>query len=280
MVTSIAQNWLDENRHRAFPMDRSEWRKSVSPESGLDCVMLDATLFDPGASSEERLDVSSVSVSESMTTVSMRYAGKTFSVGLTGGDVHGEGSFDARAMLIDGAGEEKASVKLVFSSHAHILENVGTGEWELGCRVERARVIWMPCGTGVDGIRVNGSKGVIGVARQKTASGSVVLQDGYRTSPVISGGKVVVRVGTRFGIDPCGFDLDDGGTRDCSRPLLFFCGQNAINSGNVVIKGGRGISVSQGRTYTVNDRSSKCDGKKIPCIEIVAGQELLDICAT
>ena len=38
----------------------------------------------------------------------------------------------------------------------------------------------------------------------------------------------------------------------CNRkPLFFFCGQNAINSGNVVLKGGYGISVSQGRKPSV-----------------------------
>ena len=47
------------------------------------------------------------------------------------------------------------------------------------------------------------------------------------------------------------------------------------NGGNVILKGGAGISVSQGRSYKV--RSGSCAGKTIPCVEIVAGREILDV---
>lgn len=105
-----------------------------------------------------------------------------------------------------------------------------------------------------------------------------MLEDGYRTSPIVYGGRVFVRVGRRYGLDPCHYDFGDASARDCRRPLFFFCGQNAINNGNIVLRGGRGISVMQGGTYEVNDPKSKANGRSVPCIEIVAGRELLDIC--
>lgn len=280
MTSSVASEWLDSNRHRSYPMDTYGWRRVVSPESGLDCVILDAMVFDPSASGGDELVVSGISVSESSTRVSMEYCGIGFDVVLSeSAESEGTGSFDVRAMHIDTPGGGKASAYFVFSRHSSIVDVVGLGEWKIGCRVIGSRVASLNDGVGVDGVRVSGSEGVDGHAEEAVASGSVVLEDGFRTSPVVRDGKVVVRVGTRFGLDPCKFDLDVGGSNDCRRPLMFFCGQNATNSGNVDLKGGPGISVLSGGTYTINDVSSKCDGKTVPCVEIVAGNKLLEMCA-
>ena len=276
-LTENTMEWLDRNRYRAYPMKREPWREKVSPESRIDGVLLDAMVFDGDAAGGEDLYVDSVTVSALETVVSMSYGNAMFSITLSGGDESGPGSYDLRRGSVKGAGLRGASVSLAFSSHAYILSTAGEGSWSIGCPVLKSRVASMSHGMGVDGVHVNGSQGVDGRERAMTLQGDVVLEDGYRTSPVIADGRIMVRVGTRYGLDPCFHDFGEYGDTDCSAPLMFFCGQNAINSGNIVIKGGKGISVSQGRSYKVSDKSSKCNGMTIPCIEIIAGSELLDI---
>lgn len=277
-LTSKTMEWLNHNRHRSYPMKRDEWREKASPTSGLDCILLDATLFDPDAKGDESLMVSMVKVAESSTRIAFIYGGRMFGVVLSGGEEIGDGSFERVRGVVEGSGARGASVSLVFSSHAYIRSVVGDGEWKLDSPVLDSRVVRVSDGIGVDGISVNGSEGVSGHDSASKASGDVVLEDGYRTSPIIYGGKVFVRVGRRYGYNPCKFDFGDSGSRDCRRPLFFFCGQNAVNNGNIVLRGGKGVSVSQGRSYTVMDAKSKCNGMTIPCVEIVAGRELVDIC--
>lgn len=277
-LTSKTMEWLNHNRHRSYPMERDQWREKASASSGLDCVLLDALLFDADASGTEVLTVESVVVGEDNTVVTMKYDIHSFSIVLSGGSLDGDGSFDRKVGVVKGIGLRGASVSFVFSSHAFIKNSVGTGTFVLGCLVLPSRVVRLSDGMGIDGISVNGSSRVSGHDSCDVASGDVVLEDGYRTSPIIYDGKVFVRVGRRYGYDPCRYDFGDAGSRDCRRPLFFFCGQNAINNGNIVLKGGKGVSVSQGRSYTVRDANSKCDGMTIPCVEIVAGRELLDIC--
>ena len=277
-LTSKTMEWLNHNRHRSYPMKRDEWREKASPTSGLDCILLDATLFDPDARGDESLIVSRVKVAENATRIAFIYGGRMFGVVLSGGEEIGDGSFELVRGVVEGSGTRGASVSLVFSSHAYIRSVVGDGEWKLDSPVLDSRVVRVSDGIGVDGISVNGSEGVSGHDSASKASGDVVLEDGYRTSPIIYGGKVFVRVGRRYGYNPCKFDFGDAGSRDCRRPLFFFCGQNAVNNGNIVLRGGKGVSVSQGRSYTVTDAKSKCNGMTIPCVEIVAGRELVDIC--
>jgi hypothetical protein len=259
-------------------MSRDAWRDKVSPESGLDCVLLDATLFDSDAVGDERLFLKSIEVKEDTTCVRLAYGRYGFSVSLSGGAESGEGSFATLRGSVAGTGSRMASISLVMSSHAYIHASIGEGIWIIDRPVLESRVIRVSDGMGVDCVSVNGSKGVNGHESASEASGEVVLEDGYRTSPIIYGGRVLVRVGRRYGLDPCKFDFGDARSRDCRRPLFFFCGQNAINSGNIALRGGKGVSVSQGRSYTVMDANSKCNGMTIPCVEIVAGRELLDIC--
>ena len=275
-LTDRSMEWLDQNRHRSYPMQRDSWRAKASPESGLDCVLLDALVFDPdsdpgGASG---LWLESVNVESARTTVFLRYRGADFSMELTGGGISGLDSFESVSGTSSVPG---VSMSLVFSSHAYIKSVLGVGTWTLGCPALRSRTVCLTDGRGVDGVSVKGSSGVEGHGDEALANGEVVLEDGYRTSPVVRGDKVMVRVGTRYGLDPCEYDFGDAGARDCRRPLFYFCGQNAVNSGNVVLMGGKGVVVSQGREYTVHDPYSKCYGMSIPCVEIAAGPELLDI---
>lgn len=275
-MTTKYMEWLNQNRGRSYPMDGSEWRRKASPESGLDCVLLDALIFDADANGDEDLRVKSVTVEAAGTTVVMAYGGREFSVRLEGGDESGEGSYECIKGVVGGSGARGASMTLCFSSHAHIRSAMGDGTWEIGARVLPSRVIRIGGGFGVDAIHTRGSSKVRGSA---DASGEVVLEDGYGTSPVISGGKVLVRVGKRYGLKACKYDFGSDGDVDCRRPLFYFCGQNGINSGNVTIKGGKGITVKQGGTYRLRDgyQADIADRSDIPCIEIVAGKELLDI---
>lgn len=298
-LTDRSMEWLNQNRFRSYPMRRDEWREKVPRETGLDCLILDAMVFDPGASGGESLELVSVEVvgdqgsdspgsssssdsssadaAEGYTKIDMRYGGRDFSVTLRGGEDSGMESFSSFRGMIPGAEHGGASVSLVFSSHRYVLNAVGPGRFSIGCKALESRVASLSGGIGVDGISTNGSSGVAGHYGSSVANGDVVLEDGYRTSPVVRGGNVLVRVGKRYGYDPCRFDYGEDGRADCRKPLFFFCGQNAINGGNIVLSGGKGISVAQGRSYSV--RSGSCQGKTIPCVEIIAGTELHDICS-
>lgn len=278
-LTDRSMGWLNQNRRRAYPMARDGWREVASPQSGLDCVLLDILLFDAGASGGEELVMESVLVAESGTVVGMRYADTAFRLQPDTGGVDGEESFSARVLTLDVDGRE-VSVSAVMSSHAYIRDVVAPGfadtVVDVGRPVLASRVIRLSHGTGVDGIATNGSSGIADAA---TAEGELVLEDGYRTSPVILNGRVYVRVGRRYGLDPCNYDFGASGSRDCLSPLFFFCGQNAINGGNVILSGGKGVSVRQGRSYDVRSglygkRVLPYAGRTIPCVEVVAGPEL------
>lgn len=271
-MTSRLMEWLNQNRHRSYPMARDEWREKASPESGLDCVLLDAMVFDADANGNEALVLESVTVSSSESVVSMSYGGRTFDIHLSGGSESGEGSYECIRGVVRGSGDRGASMTLCLSSHAYIRSTLGDGTWSIGATVLPSRVLRVSDGFGVDSLHTRGSSKIRGAA---DASGDVVLEDGYRTSPIVYNGGVLVRVGQRYGLNPCKYDFGEDGDINCREPLFYFCGQNGINSGNIVIKGGKGISVTQGRSYRV--RSGSQAGKTIPCIEIVAGKELLDI---
>lgn len=274
-LTSGAMAWLNQNRRRSYPMVRDDWRKVVSATSGLDCVVLDALVFDGDVNGSEELRVKHISVSADSTIVSMSYGGRNFNVVLEGGSDSGEGSFCNKVGVIPGNGTVAPSVSFSFSSHAYIHGILGEGEWDVDCPVLRSRVLGLSGGMGVDGIRSGGSYGVPEHDAETVATGDVVLEDGYRTSPIIYRGGVLVRVGKRYGLDPCHYGSDESMDADCRSPLFFFCGQNAVNSGNIVLKGGQGVGVAQGGTYKV--RSGTCKGKNVPCIEIIAGKELIDL---
>lgn len=271
-VTSRAMEWLNENRHRAYPMREREWREKAPASSGLDCVLLDALVFDGASSGTETLSLKSVTVASDRTEVWFKYGGVEFSVTLDG-----DGSYQMkRGSVLNGDGHF-ATVSLAFSGHAYILSEIGQGTWSLECPILTSRVVNLSDGLGVDSISVGGSSGVEGHAEPADVSGDVVLEDGYRTSPVVHRGMVLVRVGQRYGINPCGYDFGRDGRSACRDPLFFFCGQNAVNGGNVNLVGGSGITVSQGRNYMV--RSGSCKGREVPCIEITASQEVADMCA-
>ena len=277
-LTTRSMEWLNQNRRRAYPPVRADWRRVNRPEAGRDAILLDALGLDADAIGTERLTLVAATVEHDRTTIRLRYGATDFAVALTGGAVSGEGSFACLRGVVRGSGAFGATVTLVCSSHAYLLENLGEGSWTWNCPVLPARVLSLSDGAGVAGVKTHGSAGVADHETPRTASGDVVLEDGYRTSPIVSDGRIFVRVGRRYGLDPCHYDFGDASARDCRQPLFFFCGQNAVNNGNIVLRGGRGISVRQGGVYEVDDPKSKAHGKRVPCIEIVAGQELLDVC--
>ena len=273
-LTNNTMEWLNQNRRRSYPFVRDEWRElpATSANMSLDCLVLDALVFDSDSEGEESLVLESVEVSQSDASFSFRYGDSAFFFRISGGEESGEGSFTSIQGAVGGA-----YLSFTLSSHAYIHENVGEGKWTIGCRVLPTRVIRLTDGSGIKSVKTNGSYNVSGHENAVDVSGNVVLENGYRTSPIIYDGEILVRVGKRYGYDPCHYDYGGSERKDCRKPLLFFCGQNAVNSGNVILKGGRGISVTQGGTYTIDDPTSKCNGMTIPCIEIVAGRELQDI---
>lgn len=274
-MTSEYMEWLNQNRYRSYPMIRDEWRQKVSPTDPFDGILLDALVFDSDSSTARDLMLVKVEVSRSATEVFLRYGQRDVKVILTEGQPSGELSYELVKCTFQTSGARNAMASFAFSSHAYLKELLADGVYEFGCRVLPTRIISLSDGYGVDGILTNGSVGVDGHADAGVSDGNVVLEDGYRTSPIISRNRVLVRVGRRFGLDPCHYDYGAAGAKDCRKPLFFFCGQNAVNSGNVILKGGKGITVKQGGKYDVT--TGHCAGKTIPCIEIVAGRELLDL---
>lgn len=362
-LTTKTMEWLNQNRYRSYPLNRDDWRMITQSRAlpVLDCVILDALVFDPDSNIEATLSLERIKVEKSKTNIVMKYAGEEFSIDLygmlTGDDfekikslffsqideqmaagssmetagkkllssilnpktesdtliqssyinILGEEMFNAVKSngvfentlkntvrlknniddmsfepiygMVKGQGRINASISLIFSSHQYILSNVGEGEWIIGCPILKSRTICLSNGFGVSGIMTNGSDGVVEHSSNKVVTGDVILEDGFRTSPIIKNGKVLVRVGTKYGYDPCKYKFEKWSPLDCRNPLFYFCGQNAINGGDISILGGNGISITQGRTYTVEDEDSKCNGMTIPCIEIVATKELSDICS-
>ena len=145
--------------------------------------------------------------------------------------------------------------------------------------------------SGVMGIRSNGNAHVDGFDEPGVASGTVHLVDGFRTQPVIQNGSVLVKVGTRYGEDPCHYregDPDYGeegrDKTDCSSLMFFFCGQNAVDGGDIAFTGGPGVIVKPGGTYKakhdVMDTYGEVGlaaGEELPCIEVIADKGLLHL---
>ena len=280
MTTEII-GWLNQNRYRSYPLSRDTWREKVSPESGLDRVLLDALVFDCGSHDVKKLVLNRITMSDSDAKVYFSYGDQDFDVVLDGSSAAGSnvdyGSYERVRLSMAGHGRN-AMISLVFSSHSHLVKFLPVGDWDIGCPVMQSRVINLSDGYGVDRMAVKGSHNVDGHDLASDVDGEVVLEDGYRTSPIIHNGRILVRVGKGYGYNPCNYDYGEEGSRDCRKPLFFFCGQNAVNSGNIVLKGGVGITVQQGRNYTVrDDEDSPCRGKNIPSVEIIAGRQLQDM---
>ena len=275
-LNTRSMDWLNQNRHRAYPMERDPWRSAVGPESSLDCVLLDAVVFDATDGAEgRRLETRRYDVRGDRTEIHFVYGGAPFAVTLHGGEPSGRGSFEScrTSIEVDDSGVP-ACISLVFSSHAYILENVGERTVAVSAPVLSTRIVRIPHGRGVDGVVTGGSSKVQGGG---TVSGDVVLEDGYRTMPIVRNGQVFVRVGVGYGYDPCLYEKADESPSQCDELMFFFCGQNATGNkaGNVVIKGGRGVAVTQGGEYRV--RTGTAAGATVPCIEIAATTELLNI---
>jgi hypothetical protein len=274
-LTDRSMEWLNQNRHRAYPMRRDEWRQVVPAGSGLDAVLLDALVFDGDASTIDPMLLSRVKVESDRSVVTFKYGRAEFDIELVGGETSGIGSYELRSGQHSRGSGIAFSVSLALSSHAYLKDAIGEGGWDLNVPILESRVLSLSDGSGVSGITTQGSKGVDGRDSQYRSKGDVVLEDGYCTSPIIRDGRILVRVGRNYGLNPCGFDFGGQLSADCASPLFFFCGQNAINSGNVIVSGGKGVAVTQGRSYAV--RTGSCAGKTIPCVEITATSELMEL---
>ena len=278
-MTQKTLDWLNANRFRAYPFVNDEglvFKGRRIP----DCVLLDCLVFDTRPLDHvPKLVFAGFDIEEQRTVVSFSYDGIDAEYSISGD--YPSGVVSVKSSGAGGAPNQAFDIKLVFSEHKYILEHVGLGSWRFNGIITPTNIVSVRA-SGVSGLSVGGSAYV---GQPGTATGVVKLEDGFRTMPTVRNGKVVVRVGRKYGLDPCtyaGREVDTDAK--CEDHMLFFCGQNAIDSGNVVLKGGPGVSVSQGRKYkapvdlfdsygNIGVRA----GEKIPCIEVAAAGELLDI---
>lgn len=284
-MTEKTLDWLNQNRFRAYPFV-NDARLLADGSRVPDCVLLDCLVVDTETAEKVPvLTFNRYKVTENSTTVEFTYNGTPYSYTLEGGSLSGEGSF----VKINGSAKEefqgpKINISLVFSSHEYIKSSVGEGEWSFNGHILPSKVISVRA-SGVEGIQTQGSYLVTDHDAPGVASGVVHLEDGYRTQPVIQNGVVQVKVGNNYGIDPCYYPGAAAMEKqDCESLLLYFCGQNAINSGNITITGGDGVSISQGREYTAKEDILDTygnigikAGESVPCIEVIASSGLLKL---
>lgn len=282
-MTEKTLDWLNLNRHRAYPLVNDE-RLVVDGKRIPDCVLLDCTVMDTrhGIGTPD-LIFRRIDVAQERTHVDFTYAGLDFGMDITGGE-DGISVFDGSSTgQGDGIGGEFVHARFVFSSHDRILDEAGEGTWEFSGQVLPTKIATVEA-SGVMGISTSGSAFVDGRELPGVATGDVHLVDGYRTQPVVHNGKVVVKVGNSYGFDPCHYYSGPLETPSCDDIMLFFCGQNAVNSGNVILKGGTGVTVTQGRKYVAKEDIIDTfgnvgikKGEGVPCIEVVASSELMRI---
>ena len=287
-MTEKTLDWLNLNRFRAYPFVNDEGLVCNGARIP-DCVLLDCIVVDTRALENiPEMIFTGYSITDDYTRVFFSYNGEAYSYDISSS----AGDSETSIVKVEGTGLQNANneylyIKLVLSSHNYILQKAGKGQWTFKGKILPTKIISSTV-SGVSGISVNGSANVSGFENSGTASGNVHLVDGFRTQPVVQNGKVLVKVGEHYGEDPCHYnedtesDSNDGAI--CDDLLLFFCGQNAVNSSNVVLQGGPGISIKQGGSYTA--KSDIVDtygevgvrrGEKIPCIEVVASSELMRI---
>lgn len=287
-MTEKTLDWLNLNRFRAYPFVNDEGLVCNGARIP-DCVLLDCIVVDTRALENiPEMIFTGYSITDDYTRVFFSYNGEAYSYDISSS----AGDSETSIVKVEGTGLQNANneylyIKLVLSSHNYILQKAGKGQWTFKGKILPTKIISSTV-SGVSGISVNGSANVSGFENSGTASGNVHLVDGFRTQPVVQNGKVLVKVGEHYGEDPCHYNEDTGSDSNdgaiCDDLLLFFCGQNAVNSSNVVLQGGPGISIKQGGSYTA--KSDIVDtygevgvrrGEKIPCIEVVASSELMRI---
>lgn len=283
-MTEKTLDWLNHNRFIAYPFVNDDGLV-VDGTRVPDCILLDCLVVDTRHRQQSELIFTEFSVTANNTRVKFKYAGESFTYTLPASSTP-DGIIKVEGTSVSGLDNEYLYIKFIFSSHAYILEHVGTGTWKFTGKIAPSKVISVPA-SGVSGLETNGSAYVAGYSAANTATGDVHLVDGYRTQPVIQNGRVLVKVGTHYGEDPCHYvDGDDQEVKKvvCDDLMLFFCGQNATNSGNVMITGGPGVNVQQGRMYTAHrdiiDTYGEIGvhvGESIPCIEITATSELMQL---
>lgn len=281
-MTNKIIDWLNSNRFRAYPFVNDSGIV-IAGSRIPDAVVLDCMVMDTRKGvADPRLTFTGITITKEKTVVTFSYDGIHTEYSFSGGESSGDLSFHkVKGRITTDIPENFVDITLVFSSHRYLLDNVGEGIWNFSGLIIPTKIISVTA-SGVSGIVTNGSKTVQGPG---TAIGNVHLVDGYRTQPVIQNGRVLVKVGTKYGYDPCHYPNQERDDKiNCEDLMLFFCGQNAISSGNINIKGGPGVNISQGRMYTakndIYDTYGKVGikaGESVPCIEISAAPELLRI---
>ena len=282
-MTEKTLDWLNANRFRAYPFVNDAGLLSDGKRIP-DCMLLDCLVVDTRqAATAQSLTFTGLTVTTESSTITLTYGSRAFSYTFSGGTTSGEGSFFV-VRAPSNTPTPTLHFRLVLSSHAYILEHAGTGRWDFRGRVLPTKII-ASAASGVSSLTVHGSEGTFDRGEPGSIKGEIELKDGYRTMPTIQNGRIVVRVGTQYGEDPCHHDWGvHPSEEECAKHLLFFCGQTGSRDGDVALKGGPGVSVTTGRNYVA--RRDIIDsygnvgiqaGESIPCIEVSATSELMRI---
>lgn len=286
-MTQKTLDWLNQNRFRTYPFINNEGciakDRRVPTSVLLDCLVVDSQNYTP--QNIPSLKFNRYKVTKEQTDIFFTYGESEYSITLTGGEISGNNSitryYGSDFLNTD---QESLYISLTFSSHAYILASEGEGEWSFSGKVLPSKIITSYI-SGVKGISTQGSHDVDGRDLPGVATKDIHLVDGYRTQPEIKNNSITIKVGNNYGIDPCHHPRsEEESGPDCSNLLFFFCGQNAITSGDLIFSGGPGVIVTQGRKYTAKqdilDTYGEIGirkGEEIPCIEVRAAPELLRI---
>ena len=284
-MTEKVLDWLNHNRFRAYPFVNDDGLLCNGTRVP-DCILLDCMMIDMSYDTPvSDLVFTEFEVDDNSITVSYSYGGVKTVKKITGDESkYAKDAITSRINVVDsaypGGSLRTSELSLTLSTPEYIIGKVGKGKWSFNGRIIPTKVVKVPTAC-VTGIRTNGSAFVEGFDKPGIAKGDVHLVDGFRTQPVITNGKVLVKVGTSYGYDPCHYKgRQEHKTTACSDLLMFFCGQNAVNSGNVVLSGGPGVDVTTG-VYTakadIPDSKGSVGisaGEVVPCIELIASPEL------
>src|SRR5574344_2365210 len=183
-MTSKTEEWLNSNCYRAYPL-MNDSRSAAAVGSGLPLsAILDVFLCDYSSDSGGgSLLLSEIDIGESGTDVAFMYAGKQISVYVP----VGEGMYSASVLVSGWDGPAILCGTFSKPSGSDCMSLIFPASERP--EVIPTRVLRLPGGSGINSILVNGSD-EDSMAGRGSVTGRVHLRDGYRTQPVISGGKV------------------------------------------------------------------------------------------
>lgn len=125
---------------------------------------------------------------------------------------------------------------LVFGPGCDTIQNFAHGTYELVTPPEiQPAIVIVQDRHHIDSVTAKGTD-------QDTLTGLIYVEPGYNCNPVITTDKIHLSAGLGFGAGRYCVRLD-GADVSCAEALLWWNGQNASEDGNIIIKGGAGVTV-------------------------------------